>query len=326
MLALSDHDRGPQPGWPASTRWERRSAAELDPGPRRAWEWMCGAPTVWTATLPASSGGGIECLIAVRDARRSQFAVWREALGEGVIPDGGIVSIADRGQRFQGQRNRTWTALEGNIHLCACFRPGARPAAAETGWTMLPAVAAMEAVREVCGNRIEPAIKWVNDIWVQGLKVAGVLTGTRVRNHTVEQAVFGVGLNVRQAPILPPSSPAPPHGPAAGCLRTLAGMPDLTPDHLLFPLIRAIARGYRTLVDQGSKPLLDAYRQDSLVLGRWVQIWQENSDAARPVRLLAEGVVESIEPDLSLKLIGHAAPIRDGQLCFREPPSQPLGL
>jgi biotin-(acetyl-CoA carboxylase) ligase len=326
MLALSDTDRGAQPGWPPGTVWTRQPAARLAPGWRRAWDWMCGAPGVWTASLPEEAGGGIACLIAVHEAPRSQFAVWRQVRDTGGIPDGGIVSIADRGMRFQGQRNRTWTALEGNIHLCACFRPGPRAAAVDTGWTLLPAVATIEAVREVCGDRVAPGIKWVNDIWVEGRKVAGVLTATRLRRDAVEQVVFGIGLNVREAPGLPASLPG---GPAAGCLRELAGMPDLAPGHLLFPLVRAIARGYRTLAEQGSQPLWAAYRRDSLVIGRRVRIWQEADDAAAAdssPRLLAEGVVASIEPDLSLRLVGHAEPIREGRLSFVDPSRDGVGL
>jgi biotin-(acetyl-CoA carboxylase) ligase len=137
----------------------------------------------------------------------------------------------------------------------------------------------------------------------------------------VEQVVFGIGLNVREAPALPALA-SHPGGPAAGCLRELAGMPDLAPGHLLFPLVRAIARGYRTLAEQGSQPLWAAYRRESLVIGRRVRIWKEADAAAADLspRLLAEGVVASIEPDLSLRLVGHAAPIREGRLSLVDSP------
>lgn len=62
--------------------------------------------------------------------------------------------------------------------------------------TSAAAVAVCKALEEVCG--ISPEIKWVNDIYLDGRKVAGILTEAsfNLENGALEYAVLGIGINV----------------------------------------------------------------------------------------------------------------------------------
>lgn len=62
--------------------------------------------------------------------------------------------------------------------------------------TSAAAVAVCKALEEVC--RVSPEIKWVNDIYLNGRKVAGILTEASfdLESGAIEYAVLGVGINV----------------------------------------------------------------------------------------------------------------------------------
>ena len=76
-----------------------------------------------------------------------------------------------------------------------------RPACpfARAQWlTALAAVCAAEAIRDCTG--LETAVKWVNDIYVKGRKVCGILTEASAdfENGRVRYAVLGIGVNLRE--------------------------------------------------------------------------------------------------------------------------------
>ncbi|MFH5835440.1 biotin--[acetyl-CoA-carboxylase] ligase [Proteiniclasticum sp. C24MP] len=62
--------------------------------------------------------------------------------------------------------------------------------------TLAAAVATAETLDKVCGT--ETAIKWVNDLYLNGLKVSGILTeGTiEFESGTLSSLIIGIGINV----------------------------------------------------------------------------------------------------------------------------------
>ena len=66
--------------------------------------------------------------------------------------------------------------------------------------TTAAACAAAEAVEELCGHRAD--IKWVNDIWMNGRKICGILTEASLGLEMVslDYAVIGIGVDVLAAP------------------------------------------------------------------------------------------------------------------------------
>lgn len=65
------------------------------------------------------------------------------------------------------------------------------------GITAYAAVCVTEAIERLTG--ISPQIKWVNDLYVQGKKVCGILTEavTDFESGTVESLLVGIGINLR---------------------------------------------------------------------------------------------------------------------------------
>jgi BirA family biotin operon repressor/biotin-[acetyl-CoA-carboxylase] ligase len=104
---------------------------------------------------------------------------------------GGLVVTAGEQSAGRGRHGREWFAPPGGaLLLSALLRPlGDRP--------LLPLavpVAVCEAAESLSDVRC--AVKWPNDVWVDGRKLAGVLIESRPEPGGGGWAVIGVGLNV----------------------------------------------------------------------------------------------------------------------------------
>lgn len=66
--------------------------------------------------------------------------------------------------------------------------------------TAFSAVAVCRAIKEV--YNIDTKIKWINDIYAGGKKISGILTEgfTNFETGTIESAVIGIGINIRENP------------------------------------------------------------------------------------------------------------------------------
>ena len=105
----------------------------------------------------------------------------------------GTVVTADEQVAGRGRQGRSWTAPAGKALLySAIVRP------LQQRHLVLPLAASLavaEAAEEVAD--VSCAIKWPNDVWIEGRKCAGVLIEARPQDGW---AVIGVGLNVSIEP------------------------------------------------------------------------------------------------------------------------------
>jgi biotin-(acetyl-CoA carboxylase) ligase len=290
--------------------WQAAGVGRL---PERLQSWWSTLSDRDHPSLAPASGEmascGLDALLVIDHASCSQFSAILDALQQGVSLCPGVAALALEGERFRGLRDRSWAAVRGNIHLCILFAPQREVTHFGAGLTMLPTVAVMDTLRAL-GTVESVGIKWVNDVLVHGKKVAGALTSTRMAGHVVEHALFGIGLNVASVPDVEPTRFVNGAGSLAGALG--APMEWHAP---LSNLLTQLMRRYRELMEAGPGPLLEAYRADSIIIGQRVRIWPEEADRElQPRHLLAEGVVEGIEADLSLRLEGHGTPISAGRL------------
>jgi BirA family biotin operon repressor/biotin-[acetyl-CoA-carboxylase] ligase len=204
----------------------------------------------------------------------------------------------------------------GNLFLTVGLPVGTPADSYIPGLIMLPAVSLVDAIQLCAGTAAKPTIKWINDILIDGRKVAGVLTATVCRNGTLEAAVLGLGVNVTHIPTIEPTAFVPGAGSlnGAGISVTLGGF--------VWRVLGTIATRYRTLVEEGPQELLRSYRRASCVVGRRVRVWDESTDglAIRQAHSvpLADGVVRAINADLSLEIDGREEPVSGGRLALDE--------
>jgi BirA family biotin operon repressor/biotin-[acetyl-CoA-carboxylase] ligase len=254
--------------------------------------------------------------VILAEAASSQFDALREALADGLELPGPTACVALTGRGFHGQRGRPWASASGNLHLCAVFPEPGLAAGGLPSLPMLPVVALVDAIRGLTGGSLRPGIKWVNDVLVEGGKVGGVLTSTQTQGDRVTAVLLGIGLNVATAPQVP----ATPFVPRVGCLADAGAR--VTWDAAAAGVLAALGGRLAELVESGPGPLLDAYRDASLVIGREVCIFTdadpgETPVGSRPAPTL-RGTVRGIAADLSLVLEGVDAPVTSGRLAFAE--------
>jgi BirA family biotin operon repressor/biotin-[acetyl-CoA-carboxylase] ligase len=107
---------------------------------------------------------------------------------------GGMVVTATEQSAGRGRQGRTWTAPPGKALLySAILRP------LDERHLLLPLsvpLAVCEAAEEL-EPEIECQVKWPNDVWVEGRKLAGVLIEAKPQEGW---AVIGVGLNLSISP------------------------------------------------------------------------------------------------------------------------------
>jgi BirA family transcriptional regulator, biotin operon repressor / biotin---[acetyl-CoA-carboxylase] ligase len=230
----------------------------------------------------------------------------------GRLPDG-FACVALAGSRFRGQRGRPWTALPGNLHLSLHLALDADAARHQVGLTVLPAVATARAIERLSEGRLVPRLKWVNDVWLDGHKVAGVLTAGQVHRGRLRHAVLGIGANVARAPDLPPSPRAAPATSLAAHEPSLGGPGGWA--RLLPLVLDEVDRGRVALLADAGADLLDAYRSRAAFLGRLATIWPvEEAIDGTADEPLVRGRVLALNDDLSLVIEGHPRPVHTGRM------------
>ncbi|MBO4901772.1 MAG: biotin--[acetyl-CoA-carboxylase] ligase [Lachnospiraceae bacterium] len=106
------------------------------------------------------------------------------------------VVIADRQTAGRGRRGRDFYSPKGSgIYMSLLVHPKEN-AQLSTGFTCMMAVAASRAIAKILDLQI--GIKWVNDLFCQGKKVAGILTegSVSVEDNSVSGVIIGIGINV----------------------------------------------------------------------------------------------------------------------------------
>ena len=110
----------------------------------------------------------------------------------------GTAVIADSQSGGKGRLGRSFFSPEhAGIYLTVILRPDCAPDRAGL-LTSLAAVAAARAVEKVSGADVK--IKWVNDLYLNGKKICGILTegGLGLEAGRLEYAVVGIGINVNR--------------------------------------------------------------------------------------------------------------------------------
>lgn len=120
----------------------------------------------------------------------------------------GATAIADEQTVGRGRLGRRWYAPPGAALLFsrAYVKPLSADAAAAERTDHFMFIAAMKiarAIESVCGGDLCVAIKWPNDLLIDGKKLAGVLVESftcTVGAESITACILGVGINVRVDP------------------------------------------------------------------------------------------------------------------------------
>lgn len=192
----------------------------------------------------------------------------RERAAEGAAE--GYTALALQQTAGKGRRGHSFHSPSGTgIYMSILLRPAHCIAQDAARLTTMAAVAACEAIETVSGEKA--LIKWVNDIFVNGKKAAGILTEASVslENGLLEYAVLGIGINV-----LPPEDGFPDD------ISNIAGAVLREPvadgkNRLAAEFINHFMKYYYA---PQTSDLLNHYRRRCFVLGRTIRVHSANGD------------------------------------------------
>ena len=107
---------------------------------------------------------------------------------------GAAIFVASSQSAGRGRLGRSFLSSEGGIYLSFLVYPE-RKLSSPSGITAEAAVKLCRAVERATG--VSPQIKWVNDLYINGKKVAGILTeGEFDESGNLRYYVVGMGINV----------------------------------------------------------------------------------------------------------------------------------
>ena len=176
----------------------------------------------------------------------------------------GLCLIAEEQTAGKGRMGRSFYSPAGSgLYMSVLLRPKLSATDA-VNITACAAVAVAEAIESLAP--VQARIKWVNDVYVEGRKVCGILTEASLDSATaaVNYLVVGIGINTR-----------PPEGGFPADLQKIAGsvfgeeeIPGLRCRLAAAVLDRLL--GYYEHLQE--RPWLEEYRKRSVVTGKEIRV------------------------------------------------------
>lgn len=204
----------------------------------------------------------------------------------------------------RGRMGRSFHSPSGGLYMSIVLRPGIHASEA-LSITTVAALAVCRAIDMLAGVRC--GIKWVNDVYLDGKKVCGILTESTVRpDGMIDFAVLGIGVNLVE-----------PFGGFPEDIKDRAGaLFKSLPENADNMLTASIINEFKALwQSQNAEDCINEYRERSFVVGREVNVMRTTdgeSTAATVIgiddeyRLLVKysnGSVEALgSGDISIKI------------------------
>ena len=242
----------------------------IDSTPNRGYRLRAEDDRLSVAGIRAALGDAYADLsIRVYDALDSTNQEAQRLLAAGA--DCPLLLLSEEQTAGRGRRGRAFYSPAGEgLYMTLALQPRV-PLSQATLLTAAAAVAVAQAVGTLTGR--ECRIKWVNDVYLDGKKLCGILTEASgsFEEDALRYACVGIGVNVRTR--------AFPEGMCACSL-----WPQAVSRNRLAAEITARLMAFAA--DLGARDFLDAYRRRSLVLGRTVAFAQGGVER----RALAVGI------------------------------------
>ncbi|MDT4762362.1 biotin--[acetyl-CoA-carboxylase] ligase [Sphaerochaeta sp. PS] len=194
----------------------------------------------------------------------------RQLASDGCTSPTLVLASSQSGGR--GRLGRQFASPKGGIYLSLVLHPTSSFQEASL-ITSAAAVSAASAIEQVCS--IKCGIKWVNDLFLDGKKVGGILTEgvMDVERGRFSSVVVGIGINF--------ATPQQAYPPALRpIVKSLYEGPDRIPEGidastLVATLVRLLI-GYSNAL--GERLFLEEYRRRSIVLGKEIVILQQKKE------------------------------------------------
>lgn len=192
----------------------------------------------------------------------------RERANQGALE--GTIIVAGAQSKGRGRLGRQfYSPQDTGVYMSILLRPARIPTEKAVHITTIAAVAACEAIEGVTGKKA--MIKWVNDVFMEGKKVSGILTEASIsmENLGLEYIIMGIGLNV--------------YAPEGGFPEEIAQVAGSILEDPMTDGKNRIAAAFIDLfldyydeIENGH--YVERYRERSLAIGRVVKVLKKDGD------------------------------------------------
>jgi BirA family biotin operon repressor/biotin-[acetyl-CoA-carboxylase] ligase len=191
-------------------------------------------------------------------------------------PEGTLV-VADAQTAGRGRHGRAWASPAGaGLYISIVMRPAAHAIGL---LTIAAGVALADGIQAATG--LQPQLKWPNDVYIDGRKLAGILAEAGSSSAGVQHVIVGCGIN------LMPAAYPPEVAVRATSIESELGRP-IDRGLLLVECLAALHLHYRELQSNSHAMVIDRWRDRAVsTFGRRVE-W----DVAGVTR---HGVAEDID-------------------------------
>jgi BirA family biotin operon repressor/biotin-[acetyl-CoA-carboxylase] ligase len=264
-----------------------------------------GAP--FPSTFPCSEASAPELITpriflfdTIDSTNRALWDVFDENLPEGSL------AIATQQTAGKGQWGRQWTSAPGGLYLSIALTPNisidhSAQLTLCTAWGIAIALEKIPSRLSGTSEKIPVRLKWLNDLVIDGRKLGGILTETRVQNQRIHKAVVGVGLNW--------TNPVPEPGINLQTVLENQTIPLIESLEMLAAItIVGLIMGYQRWKTLGIDAILPHYLDQLINLGQTVTVGEQTGTIVGvlptgelQVRLCNFDESEKPTPDLSLK-------------------------
>ncbi len=199
----------------------------------------------------------------------------------------GLVVLADTQTAGVGRLARSWHSPLGGLYFSILLRPVMLTPTETQLITLAAGVAVAKVLQQAHG--LHATLKWPNDVFLEGRKIAGILTEQSLVGNQVDFVVVGVGVNVNN---ITSEFPADLKSSVTS-LQEALGRPTELP-RLFGYLIGQLEYWYLRLRDKGFPAIAPHWRKLCNHLGRSVTVVSPEG--------VVSGIAKDIAPDGSLIL------------------------
>jgi len=206
-----------------------------------------------------------------------------------------IVRVAYLQTAGRGRRGRPWYAEPGNALLfsVACVLPC--PLEGLAGLSLAVGVALVDGLRSLpVAGPGQIALKWPNDVLLEGDKLAGILIETAWSTDDASAVVIGIGTNVKGAEALAAkvgalNSAVPPEARGAAPTALSRALPNANLTDTLAAELNALEPALQRFAAEGFAPFQSRWNACHAYAGREVLLFEQGVEVGRGI---AEGVDE----------------------------------
>lgn len=208
----------------------------------------------------------------------------------------GTIIIGEEQTAGRGRMARPWESAHGTgIWMTVIVRPDVTPQQASS-YTLVVAVAVTMAIKNLY-KHVEPAIKWPNDLLINGKKCTGILTEMQAEADLVQALLVGIGINANQAA----ADFSPDIADIATSLRLEAGE-EINRAALVASILHYLEQFTELYVKEGFASLKTLWQQMSCTIGQRIEV--------TTIRERFEGVASGITDDGVLQLTQDDGTVR----------------